>query len=72
MSRTCVSHQVTPEQFIAVWKRFGLVLTPQLAAAFFDKYGRDARGLMPVMVRDEPYRPARAERSCFIATNGFA
>ncbi len=57
MPRTCsVWRQVTPDQFIAVWKRFGLVLTPQLAAAFFDKYGRDARGLMPVMVRAVPLR----------------
>eukprot|EP00198_Chlamydomonas_reinhardtii_P000535 XP_001689870.1 predicted protein [Chlamydomonas reinhardtii] len=35
--------------FATVWSRFGLALPPDLTAAFFDKYGRDARGLMPVL-----------------------
>ncbi|KAG2444303.1 hypothetical protein HXX76_001060 [Chlamydomonas incerta] len=41
--------KVTQAQFASVWSRFGLALPPALTAAFFDKYGRDARGLMPVL-----------------------
>ncbi|KAG2487374.1 hypothetical protein HYH03_013944 [Edaphochlamys debaryana] len=41
--------KVTPDQFAAVWRRFGISLSSAHCAAFFDKYGRDARGCMPVL-----------------------
>jgi hypothetical protein len=43
--------KVNTDQFIAVWRRFGISISNAHARAFFDKYGKDTRGLMPVMVR---------------------
>eukprot|EP00201_Polytomella_parva_P008190 CAMPEP_0175056820 /NCGR_PEP_ID=MMETSP0052_2-20121109/10898_1 /TAXON_ID=51329 ORGANISM="Polytomella parva, Strain SAG 63-3" /NCGR_SAMPLE_ID=MMETSP0052_2 /ASSEMBLY_ACC=CAM_ASM_000194 /LENGTH=683 /DNA_ID=CAMNT_0016321919 /DNA_START=241 /DNA_END=2291 /DNA_ORIENTATION=+ len=40
--------KVTPAQFVAAWRRLGVSLTAAEAAAFFVKYGHDAKGMMPV------------------------
>ncbi|GIL85815.1 hypothetical protein Vretimale_19546 [Volvox reticuliferus] len=41
--------KVNTDQFVAVWRRFGISISNAHARAFFDKYGKDSRGLMPVM-----------------------
>ncbi|KAK9816488.1 hypothetical protein WJX72_000919 [[Myrmecia] bisecta] len=42
--------KVSVQQFIATWKALGVPVSTSEAAAFFNKYGQDAQGRLPVMV----------------------
>lgn len=52
--------QVSPSQFVTVWRQLGVGLDLAMAAAFFAKYGQDARGMMPVLVSARLALPGQA------------
>ena len=43
--------KIDPASFAEVWKLLSVLLSPQYCFAIFNKYGQDARGRMPVLVR---------------------
>eukprot|EP00983_Pelagomonas_calceolata_P127793 1161445-Pelagomonas_calceolata.AAC.11 len=44
---------VTTAQFQAIWSSLGLQISQGYVDAIFNKYGQDARGRMPILVRME-------------------